>query len=299
MNLSLALTLVMNGLAMGMVYALMVMGLVLLIRAVGVLNFAQGDILSAGAFIGCSMLIDFNLPLWLAAIVSLVLYLLIGLIFMATVYWPVRKSSYRAAIMISTMGASVAIREVLMLIWGSDPLTMPAVFQGSSGNGRSALLTIGDAQISVQYFVVFVVGVIAILLTFTLFEKIYAGRIMEAASQNQFAARLIGIPVFITIAATYMISFALACSAGFLAGPLFNVSVSLSSMQLYAFAGLVIGGMGSIQGAIIGALLVGVLESFATVFVYSYAPAVVFGVLVLFLLFKPDGLFKSKIGVKV
>ena len=65
----------MNGLAMGMVYALMVMGLVLLIRAVGVLNFAQGDILSAGAFIGCSMLIDFNLPLWLAAIVSLVLYL--------------------------------------------------------------------------------------------------------------------------------------------------------------------------------------------------------------------------------
>ena len=289
----------MNGLAMGMVYALIVMGLVLLIRAVGILNFAQGDILSVGAFIGCSMLIDLKLPLWLAVIVSLALYLLVGLIFMACVYWPVRKSSYSAAIVISTMGASVVIRELLMIIWGSDPRTMPAVIQGTSGNGRSMLLTIGDAQISVQYFVVFIVGVLAILLTFTLFEKLYAGRIMQAASQNQFAAQLIGIPVFLTIAATYMLSFALASTAGFLIGPLFNVSVSLSQLQMYAFAGLVIGGLGNIKGAIIGALMVGLLESFVTVLVYSYAPAVVFGVLILFLLFKPDGLFKSTIGVKV
>lgn len=287
----------MNGLAMGMVYALMVAGLVLLIRAVGILNFAQGDILAAGAFIGCSMLVDFQLPLWLAAIASLVMYLLFGLIFMVCVYWPVRNSSYSAAVVISTMGASVVVRELLMIIWGSDPLTMPAVV-ANPDNGRSVLLTIGGAQISVQYFIVLIVGIVAIALVFLLFEKLYAGRIMQAASQNQFAARLIGIPVFITIAATYMFSTTLASTAGFLVGPLFNVSVSLSNLQLYAFAGLVIGGMENIKGAIIGAILVGVLQSFVTVLVYSYANAVIYGILILFLLFKPDGLFKSKIGIK-
>jgi len=298
MNIGLALTLLMNGLAMGMVYALMVMGLVLLIRAVGILNFAQGDVLAVGAFIGASMLLDFDMPLWMAAIVSLVLYMLIGAIFMATVYWPIRNSSYPAAVVISTMGASVAIRELLMIIWGSDPISMPAIIQKGS-DGRSMLVTVAGATISVQYFIVLIVGIVAIFLTFQLFERLYAGRMMQAASQNQYAATLIGIPVFLTIAATYMVSFALASSAGFLIGPLFNVSVSLSNLQIYAFAGLIIGGMGNIKGALIGAVFVGMLESFVTVWVYSYAPAVVFGVLILFLLFRPSGLFKPIVGVKV
>ena len=297
MDLRLVLSLTINGIAMGLVYGLMTMGLILLMRAVGMLNFAQGDILCVGGFIGAAVLNDFNLPLPLAVIVSLILFLLIGLIFMACIYWPVRNSSYPAAIVISTMGASIIIREVLLMIWGSLPLTMPAIIRDeASVNGRSKILEIFGTPVSYQYIAVLVIGIIAVFLTFTLFEKLYAGRIMSAASQDRFAAELIGIPVFATTAATYMISFSLAATAGFLAGPIFNVSVSLSTLQLYAFAGLVIGGVGNIKGAVVGSILVGLVESYTMLFNLSqYKQAIIFSLLLVFLIFKPNGLFKSQV----
>lgn len=285
---------------MGMVYALMSMGLVLLVRAVGLLNFAQGDLLALGAFIGCSFLLDVQMPLWAAAISSLVLYLLIGAIFCLLIYWPVRKSSYSAAVVISTLGASIVVRETALMIWGSYPIAMPAIFaDANSMNQRSILLEIGGATISVQYIAVFVIALMAILLVFTLFEKLYVGRMLQAASQDRYAAQLIGIPVLITTVATYMISIGLAATAGFLVGPILMVSASLSNLQLYAFAGLVIGGAGDIKGAIVGSLLVGLISSFSALYFATYKDAIVFMVLIFFLIFKPNGLIKSRISVKV
>ena len=100
-----------NGLSMGMIYAMIAMGLILLIRAVGVLNFAQGDLLMVGAYIACVLFMDFKLPFYIAAPLSLVFYAVLGLIFMLVTYWPLRKASYPVAPIIATMGASLVLSE--------------------------------------------------------------------------------------------------------------------------------------------------------------------------------------------
>ena len=134
MNFSIFFSMLVNGLSMGMIYAMIAMGLILLIRAVGVLNFAQGDLLMVGAYIACVLFMDFKLPFYIAAPLSLVFYAVLGLIFMLVTYWPLRKASYPVAPIIATMGASLVLSEGTMIIFGSWPRTISPILKNSKGN---------------------------------------------------------------------------------------------------------------------------------------------------------------------
>ena len=121
---------------------------------------------------------------------------------------------------------------------------------------------------------------------------------MQAAAQDKYAAELLGIPTIKTTMATYIISIALACTGGFLVAPLFLVSITLGVMQLKAFAGIVIGGFGNIKGAVIGSIIVGLVESYSTLFTSTYKDAMVFLVLILFLVVRPQGIYGERIAEK-
>jgi branched-chain amino acid transport system permease protein len=297
MNFNLFVSLGVNGIAMGMIYALMAMGLILLIRAIGVMNFAQGDLLMFGAFVTYALVVNMKLPFYAMVPVALVSFALIGIIFMFSVYWPLRNATYPAATVISTMGASMAIKEIATLIWGSLPLSMPALMKNPN-NGKAAILKIGGVNLQWQFVLTIIVGGVLIALVFILFEKLYAGRMMQAAAQDKYAAELLGIPTIITTAATYIIVVTLASVGGYLISPIFMVSNTLGSLQLRAFAGVVIGGFGNIKGAIIGSLLVGIVESYSNLKFPEYRDAVVFLVLILVLLVRPQGLFGEKVADK-
>lgn len=297
MNFNLIVSLTVNGVAMGMIYALLAMGLILLIRAIGVVNFAQGDLLMFGAYITCWLTIDLGLPLWAMAPFAFICFAIVGVIFMFAVYWPLRNASYPQTVVIATMGAAMVLKETATLIWGSLPRSMPALVRNTE-TGKAALLRIGGVKLQWQLIITIVVSIFLMLLVFTLFEKLYAGRMMQAAAQDKYAAELIGIPTILTTAAIYIIVMTIVSIGGYLISPIFMVSKTLGSLQLRAFAGVVVGGFGNIKGAIIGSLLIGLIESFSTINFSQYKDAVVFLMLIAVLLIRPQGLFGEKISDK-
>lgn len=279
------------GIAMGMIYALMAMGLILLIKSVGTMNFAQGDILMVGAYVCYCVNVQLDLGVIGALVSALVIYALFGLLFMRTIWYPVRNSSWAQATIVCTMGASTFLKEAVQLIWGDMPLAVPAIVSGT--------LDIGSARLGKQYLLIVGVSIVAIIGIFMLYEKLYAGRVMQAASQNRKAANILGIPVVATIAATYMIVCCTVGLAGYLVAPIFFVSTNLTNLQLKAFAGVVIGGFGNLKGAVIGSLIIGLVEAYSTYFTTTYRDVFVFGILLLILALRPQGLFRGKLGDKV
>lgn len=284
------LQLLLIGISMGMIYALMAMGLILIVKAVGVLNFAHGELFMFGAYITYMLTVQMGLPLLALVFVAVGIFLIFGALFMASVYWPLRNAEWSVCVTISTLGASMALKETVRLVWSPFPMKMPALMPGA--------LKIGNAQLDYQYLIIIAVSVILIAFVFTLFEKMRIGRVMQAAAQNRYAAELMGIPVIVTIVATYMISTLLSGIGGWLAAPLFLVSQSLGSFSLKAFAGIVVGGFGSIKGAVVGSILIGIVESYSILVTSTYKDAVVFLVLIAVLLARPQGIFGEKIAEK-
>lgn len=284
------LQLLLSGISMGMIYALMAMGLILIVKAVGVLNFAHGDIFMFGAFLAYMLTYQFKFPLWLMLISSLVLYSAVGIIFMFSVYWPLRGAAWPVTVTISTLGASMALKELVRFIWGAFPLKTKPIVEGS--------LRLGTISLEYQYLFIIVIGAVLMWLVFMLFEKLYIGRLMQATAQDRYAAELMGIPTVIAIMATYMISITLSSIGGWLAAPLFLVSQSLGSLSLKAFAGIVVGGFGNVKGAIVGSLLIGLIEAYSTLLTSTYKDAIVFLFLIIVLLVRPQGIFGERIAEK-
>ena len=296
LTFSLFFSLLVNGLSMGMIYAMIAMGLILLIRAVGVLNFAQGDLLMVGAYIACVMFMDFKLPFYVAMPLALVFYGLIGLIFMMVTYWPLRRASYVVAPIIATMGASLVLSEGTMILFGSWPRTIVPLLSISKGSALT--INLFGTRLQAQFLLIIAVAVVVMSLIYLLFERTYIGIMMQAAAQDKPAAELMGISTLMTTAVTYILVTVLVSIGGYMVAPIYTVTTSLSALQLRAFAGTVIGGFGSIKGAIIGCLLVGTVESFATVKFSSYKDAIVFLILIIFLIFRPQGLIVDKVADK-
>lgn len=278
------------GISMGMIYALMAMGLILLVRSVGVLNFAQGDLLMWGSYVSYMLVVQMKLPLFLTLLASLGIYLITGIVFMFTIWWPVRNSSWSQSTIVCTIGASYIIEEACRLIWGNVPMTMDSLVAGALG--------IGELKLNFQYIIIFVVCMLIMIGIFILYDKSYAGLAMQAATQDRQASVILGIPVIATIAVTYMLVAVVMGFSGFLVAPLFFVSQNLAAFQLKCFAGVIIGGFGNLRGAIIGSLIVGLIESYSAYFTSTYKDAFIFGVLLLVLAIRPQGLFGEQITEK-
>ena len=284
------LQLLLIGISMGMIYALMAMGLILIVKAVGVMNFAHGELFMVGAYITYMLTVQAGLPLLAITFAAIAIFLIFGALFMFSVYWPLRNAEWPVCVTISTLGASMALKEIVRLLWDPFPLRMPPLVDGA--------ISVGGATLDYQYLIIIAVSAILIAFIFTLFEKMRIGRVMQAAAQNRYAAELMGIPTVVTLVVTYMISTMLSGIGGWLAAPLFLVSQSLGSFALKAFAGIVVGGFGSIKGAVVGSILIGIVESYSILLTSTYKDAVVFLVLIAVLLVRPQGIFGEKIAEK-
>lgn len=274
------------GLAMGAVYALVALGYTLIWNAVSVVNFAQGDLVMLGAFIAVGWLVeDLGVSIWLALPVMLVGMAAVGAAMAGGIYYPVRNAPQLAGI-VATLGLSMFLENLAVLVWGPEPLSV----RGPLGNATVSLL---GAKVYAQYILILGVLLAMMALQEGMFRATSLGRAMRATAQDPEAARLMGIPTTRVIALIFAYAALLAGLAGWLVAPLFYVSSDMGvSVSLKAFAAAILGGFGSIPGAVIGGLLLGVIESLGGFYISSeYVDVIAFGVLFAVLVLRPQGIF--------
>lgn len=286
------LQLLISGISMGVVYGMIAMGMVLIFRTVGIMNFAQGEFLMLGAYLCFTFNKMVKLPPIPSMLISAVIMAVVGVLFQRLVYWPLRKAQTKC-IVVSCMGASLAFREGAKLIWSSFPRSTDKIQKGS-------IKFTNGATIQYQYIYIILIAAVLMLLVYLLLEKTFIGNIMQATAQDQYMASLCGIPVIASICLTFGISALIAGVCGCLLSPIYFVTSNIgSTVGAKAFAAIVIGGFGSVPGAIIGGLIVGLIESFGGVYISStYQLVIIYIVLIIVLLFRPQGLFGTKIQEK-
>lgn len=286
------LQLLITGLALGVVYGLIAMGMVLIFRSVGVMNFAQGDFLMLGGFVSYTLSQSAGIPIAISLGLTALFMGLIGILFQFIAYWPLRTAQDKT-IVVCTLGASIALREMCKLVWGAIPLSIDPIIPGA--------VKIGGASIQCQYLVVLVISAILMTFVYILLEKTFIGNVMQATAQDQYTASLMGIPVILAISLTFSVSILITGVGGVLLAPIFILTNTMGmNAGVKAFAAIVIGGFGSVQGAIIGGLIVGLVEIFGGMFVSTtYQDLIVFMVLIVMLIFRPQGIFGGKISEKV
>jgi len=265
------IALTVQGLAMGMVYAVLSIGLLLIVRAAKILNLAQGDLLTIGAFTTCLLAAEVGLTTIPMIAVAFILFCAYGVIFYFTCIWPLRNSKLGFLSMIATIGASTAIKEICILVAGPTPRPAEPLIPG--------LLKIGDITLQYQYLLIAGTSVVLMLLVYLLFEKLYCGRVMQAAAQDRYVAPLMGISTVATTLVTFIVVMVISGFGGWLVAPTYAVSITLSGLAMKSFAGVVLGGFGNIRGAIIGSVLIGFVESYSSYVTTTYKDVIVFSVL--------------------
>ncbi len=293
MDLSTNLQMLTAGLAMGCIYVLVALGIDVIYNAVGVVNFAQGELVMAPAFIAVALLTTLvNMPFIVSYLLTLVAAAVLGLVFQRIAYYPLRNRGW-LPVVISTIGVSIFLKNGAQVVFGAEPELLPRPTPPD-------VLNLGGVFIDPQYVVIIAVTAVLLVAQYLFFEKTSLGKKMQATAQDKDMARLLGIPVATMIALTFIFSTVLAGTAGILVGPVFYVTKEMGGMLgLKAFAATIIGGFGSVPGAILGGLFLGVLEVFASFYVSSaYRDAFAFLVLILVLLIRPQGFFGEKIAEK-
>lgn len=278
-----------SGLSMGCIYALVGLGFILIYNATNGLNFAQGELVMLGAFVFYAI-INAGAPYVAAALITIVVMAAVGFLFQRLFFYPLRNRSFLAFI-IATIGFSIAARNFALLVWGPNPLRVPSFFSSDS-------VSIDKVVLAPEHLLIIAVTAIVLLLQYVLFFYTDLGRRLRASAQNAEVAQLMGIRVSRMIAVTFVISVMLAGLAGVLLGPIFLIDTDMGlNLILKAFIAVIIGGFGSVPGAVVGGLIVGLLEIFTAVFISSvYKDAIVFAVLIFFLVVFPQGLFGERIA---
>ena len=277
--------------ALGCIYGLVALGVAMIWSAVRTLNFAQADIMMLGAYLAYTALTILGVPFWLAFLFMTVCILAFGVIFQRVAYYPLRDRPF-ILVVVSTIGVSIFLRNMAQNIWGNAPVFFPQMFTGVVRIGRVALMP-------QNIFIILVMTILMISL-YLLLNKTKLGKMLRATSQDQEAAQLMGIKTQTMIATTFAISSFLAGAAGLLIGPIFFVEPYMgATISTRAFIATVIGGFGSIPGAVVGGIIVGIIEVFSAAFISStYKDVIVFSVCVLFLIFRPTGIFGETVGEK-
>ena len=286
------LQLLFQGVAIGSVYALVALGFVLIFRATNVVNFAQGEFSMVAAFLMVVCAVDLGWPYWLSFLVALGGMALLGAVFNLGVYYPLRHRSYLPVI-ISTIGASILLTNSTLAIYGPEPQVLPGWFETP---GFQA----GGVYLDSQYLLIIAVTAMLVVFQYWFFEHTLLGKKLQATSQDKEMAGLLGIPVSTMIMITFVYSALLGGIAGILVAPILFVSVQMgSAIALKAFAATIIGGFGDVAGAIIGGLSLGIIETFGAAYVsVPYKDGFAFLVLVLFLVFRPRGIFGERVTEK-
>lgn len=284
--------LLVNGLAAGCIYGLVALGFVLIYKATETVNFAQGELMMLGAYIAVTLLVTLNLNYWLALPLTVLAMAVFCYVLDAAVLRRVIGQPQFSVVML-TLGIGYVMRSAASMIWGTAPLSLASPF--SVGVLKTGGVVISYVNISM------IVGTMLLCAAlFLFFRSTRVGVAMQAASQNQLAAYYMGVPVRRIFSFIWAISGGVAAVAGVLLAPLTLVDTSMGMLGFKAFSAAVLGGFGSIPGALLGGILIGVIEQFSGVYMISGAKDIAaYVVLLLVLLLKPRGLFGGAGGKRV
>lgn len=286
-----------NGISLGSIYAIIALGYTMVYGIAKMLNFAHGDVIMIGAYTVLTLMTGAGVDPIVAVLIGMGVCTALGITIEKIAYKPLRGASSSLAVLITAIGVSYFLQNIALLVFGADTksfinvVSVPAV---SLANGE---LTITGTTI------VTIIACIVIMTALMLFvNKTKPGRAMKAVSEDRGAAQLMGVNVNATISLTFAIGSGLACVAGVLLCSAYpSLTPYTGAMPgIKAFVAAVFGGIGSIPGAMIGGILLGVIEILGKAYISSQvADAIVFAVLIVVLLVKPTGLFGKNIQEKV
>ncbi|HEY1822679.1 MAG TPA: branched-chain amino acid ABC transporter permease [Trebonia sp.] len=277
-----------SGIASGGIYAAVAVGISLLWRTAQIINFAQGDILMVGAFTAIDADTDWHLPLPLAIVIGIAAAALLGVVIEFAIFRPLRRLPVWYGI-IATLGLSIVLENGALRVFGPAPQPFPSYV------GADTPWKIGNARIDPQSVVTIGVVLILVVVLELLLRKTMIGKAVRAVSQDADAATSVGIASGRMVLVATVSSCVMAAVAGVLLAPTTFVSFDMGvPISLMAFAAAVIGGLGSIRGAVLGGVVMGVADQLISAYVSSaYVTAIVFGIVVLILLGRPQGLLKE------
>ena len=285
-----------NGISLGSVYAIIALGYTMVYGIAKMLNFAHGDVIMIGAYISFCVTQYLGLPAWVSVLASMLVCTLLGMTIERLAYKPLR-SAPSLAVLITAIGMSYFLQNIAQLIWSANPKSFTSVVD------FGPLRLFGGQLIITDEAIVTVLVCVIIMICLTLFtEKTKMGKAMRAVSEDKGAAQLMGINVNMTISVTFAIGSALAAIAGVLLCSSYPALMPTTGSMpgIKAFTAAVFGGIGSIPGAMLGGVLLGIIEIFGKSYISTeLGDAIVFGILILLLLVKPTGLLGKKVNEKV
>ncbi len=281
-----------TGLMIGSIYALLAIGFVTIYNVTGILNLAQGEFAMIGA-LTCITLVEGGLPTLAAIPLAIIITALIGLIVEKLAIHPARNSSTITLIVI-TLGLSIFLKGLGLIIWGTAPKTLQPIVEMRS-------IRFLGAVIQSQTIWIFAVVVLLLILLYLFFDHTFIGSALKASEKNPQAASLMGINTSTMSALAFTIAAALGAIAGVMVAPLTDATYEMGFfIGLKGFVAMIFGGMHSISGAVMGGLLLGMIEAFSGGYLSTYySDAIAFAVLLLVLFFRPHGLFARAMGERV
>ena len=294
--MTLFLSYLINGISLGSVYAIIALGYTMVYGIAKMLNFAHGDVIMIGAYIAFCATQYWGFPPALSVVAAMLVCTALGVVIEGLAYKPLRQAA-SLAVLITAIGMSYLLQNLALLIWGANPKSFPSMVQ----LGAISLFG-GDLLISGE-MIVTVLANIVIMAALTFFtSKTKMGKAMRGVSEDRGAAELMGINVNRTISVTFAIGSALAAIAGVLLCSTYHTLMPTTGSMpgIKAFTAAVFGGIGSIPGAMIGGVLLGVIEILGKAYVSTeLGDALVFAVLIIVLLVKPTGLLGKHVREKV
>ncbi|MGN0673201.1 MAG: branched-chain amino acid ABC transporter permease [Anaerovoracaceae bacterium] len=288
---------IINGLSLGSVYAIIALGYTMVYGISKMLNFAHGDVIMVGAYASFVITSSTDISPWISVLIAIAVCSALGIVIEKLAYRPLRGTG-SLAVLITAIGVSYFLQNAALLIWGSAPRVFTSLFKGYES------LRFFGGELVVSYETIFTIACcIVIMIGLTLFtSKTKAGKAMRAVSEDNGAAQLMGINVNRSISLTFAIGSGLAAVAGVLLCSSYPVLMPTTGAMpgIKAFTAAVFGGIGSIPGAMLGGILLGIIEIFSKTYISTeLSDAIVFGMLIVVLLVKPTGLLGKKITEKV
>ena len=283
-----------NGIILGSIYALLALGYTMVYGIIKLINFAHGDIYMMGAFVGYYAINSLGMNFWVALVFAMLVCAILGVVIEFLAYRPLRNST-RISALITAIGVSFFLEYIMVLFVGADTRSFPQ---------KIAIKTyhLGSISVTNVQLLILVVALVLMVALQLIVKKTKMGKAMRAVSVDSDAAELMGINVNNTISFTFALGSSLAGAAGVLIGLYYNSIEPLMGMTpgIKAFVAAVLGGIGIIPGAMLGGIILGVVEAMVSGFFSStFRDAAAFGILILILLYKPSGLLGKNIREKV
>lgn len=282
-----------QGLMLGSMYAILTLGYNIIYSTMGMAHYAQGDIMMVGAFLALDFFVNMHLPFLVALPLAVISNIAVMLVIEKLAYSPLYNRS-RKMLLLCTIGISTVLRNAAQLIWGTQSFNFPSIFSGD-------MIRIGDIYLIPQNLWILGIGVVLMILLNLFMKKTKVGRAMQAVSMNRSAAALMGVNMKTITMITYGLSAGLATLAGIMLAPIIKVYSTMgNSIGAKVMISAVVGGMGNMPGAILGGLLVGLVETLGGMYISTtFKEAYPVILLLIVLLNRPQGLLGRKKVVKV